>query len=194
MYDLAFVEPGPLPPHERSWRHPSELGPTRHDVVDETGHHRAAFALGTLAVLAVAGLVIAMTPRATSSPTALNATTMPPAILRAPATTVESSPAPVQPTSERAALVPMDALFTSFAAFPHSVAPRPQISIDGTDIAATVPTPEDDVLVHTDDVTYELPWGQVPLLDVPNGTVVFTLTGELVAHLRADAWVMLAGE
>jgi hypothetical protein len=190
MYDLALVEPGPLPPHERSWRHPSELGPTRHDVVDDSKGHLPAFAFGALAVLAVAGLLIAMTPRPVSNPIALSATTMPPATVRSPSAT---TPPAVTPAAQPAG-ISAAALLTSFAAFPHAVSSGPQLTIDGTEIAEREPAADEAVLVRTDAVTYRLPWGQLPLLDLPDGTVVFGLDGDLVAHVRDGALVILAGD
>ena len=196
MYDLALVEPGPLPPHERSWRHPSELGPTRRDVIDDPKGHLPAFAFGALAVLAVAGLVIAMTPRPASNPIALSATTMAPATVRSPATTPTATPmaAPGVTPTARAAGIPAATLLTSFAAFPHAVSSGPQLTIDGTEIAAREPVADEAVLVRTDAVTYRLPWGQLPLLDMPDGTVVFSVDGDLVAHVRDGALVILAGD
>ena len=192
MYDLALVEPGPLPPHERSWRHPSELGPTRHDVVDDSKGHLPAFAFGALAVLAVAGLLIAMTPRPASNPIALSATTMPPATVRAPA--VSTAAAPAVTATARPAGISAATLLTTFAAFPHAVSSGPQLTIDGTEIAEREPADDEVVLVRTDAVTYQLPWGQLPLLDMPDGTVVFSVDGELVAHVRGGAMVILAGD
>jgi len=192
MYDLALVEPGPLPPHERSWRHPSELGPTRLDVVDDSKSHLPAFAFGALAVLAVAGLLIAMTPRPASNPIALSATTMPPALVRSPAVSASTAPA-VAPTAPTAG-ISAAALLTSFAAFPHAVSSGPQLTIDGTEIAEREPAGNEAVLVRTDAVTYRLPWGQLPLLDLPDGTVVFSVEGDLVAHVRGGDVVMLAGD
>lgn len=191
MYDLAFVEPGPLPPHERSWRHPSELGPTRHDVIDDPRGRLPALAFGALAVLAVATLVVTMTPSRSSNPIALNATTMPPAAVRTPAPTATAEPA-VTPTA-RASGIPAAALLTSFAAFPHAVSSGPQLTIDGTEIAVAEPDADEPVLVRTDAVTYRLPWGQVPLLAMPDGTVVFAVDGDLVAHVRGGTLVILAG-
>jgi hypothetical protein len=191
LYDLALVEPGPLPPHERSWRHPSELGPTRHDLVDESGGHLAPFVFGALAVVAVAGLVITMTPRAVSNPVALSATTMPPAVVSvvsAPDAGTERSPS--VPTAQPSG-IPMGALLTSFAAFPHAVTSGPRLDLDGTGIAPGEPDATDVVLVRTDAVTYRLPWGQVPLLDMPDGTVVFTVEGDLLAHVRRGDLVVL---
>jgi hypothetical protein len=165
-------------------------------VVDDPKGHLPAFAFGALAVLAVAGLVIAMTPRPASNPIALSATTMAPATVRSPATspTVTPTAAPGVTPTARAAGIPAAALLTSFAAFPHAVSSGPQLTIDGTEIAAREPADDEAVLVRTDAVTYRLPWGQLPLLDLPDGTVVFGVDGDLVAHVRGGALVILAGD
>jgi hypothetical protein len=196
LYDLAFVEHGPLPPHERTWRHPSELGPTRADVETGSSNHLAALAIGALAVVAVAGLVIAMTPRTSSSPIALSATTTPVSALRAndPSTAtaprVATAAAAGLPTSR----IPIGALLTSFSAFPHAVTSGPQLTLDGTDVATRLPDDHDIVLVHTEAVTYELPWGEVPFLRMPDGSVVFDGSGALLAHVAGGRLVMLVGD
>lgn len=80
-YDLAFVEQGPLPPHERTWRHPSELAAHEHAVARSqtaTATTRAfAFTTGTLGLLAVGLLMVAVTPSRTAAPVAISATTTP---------------------------------------------------------------------------------------------------------------------
>ncbi|MAT04987.1 MAG: hypothetical protein CL424_08090 [Acidimicrobiaceae bacterium] len=78
-YDRLLVEHGPVPPHERSWRHPSEV------AADETAELRAievprstrtfALATGTLGLVAIAVFVLAMTPSRDGTPIALTATT-----------------------------------------------------------------------------------------------------------------------
>ncbi|TFH15469.1 MAG: hypothetical protein E4H05_08190, partial [Acidimicrobiales bacterium] len=156
------MEPGPLPPHERTWRHPSELGPTKADIDAGSSNHLAALAVGALAVVAVAGLVIAMTPRTSSSPIALSATTTPVSAVRSnDATTmpvIASSPTRVA-TATSAGLpaprIPIGALLTSFSAFPHAITSGPQLTLDGTGIATELPDVHDIVLVHTEAVTYQ---------------------------------------
>lgn len=187
MYDLVFVEPGPLPPHERSWRHPSELGPTRIDVDDGPSHFFPAFTLGALAVIAVAGLVVAMTPRSDSAPIALSATTVAPAPMPSVAETARNA---ITVSTSRVGM-PIGALMTSFAAFPHAVTSQPNLTLDGTGIARAAPDDDDVVLVRTDAVTYRMPWGQVPLLDAPDGSVVFTTDGELIALVRGGELLSL---
>jgi hypothetical protein len=197
LYDLAFVEPGPLPPHERTWRHPSELGPTKADIEAGSSGHLAALAVGTLAVIAVAGLVIAMTPRTSSSPIALSATTTPVSILREPpaasisTATAASSIRVATAASSGLPRIPIGALLTSFSAFPHAVTSGPQLTLDGTDVATRLPDDHDIVLVRTEAVTYQLPWGEVPFLGMPDGSVVFDGAGALVAHVAGGELVRL---
>ena len=190
MYDLALVEHGPLPPHERTWRHPSELGPTRDDIDTGSHNHVAALTIGAVAVLAVAGLVVAMTPRASSGPIALSATTVPAPAIDAPATVRAASAVSAGVSGSR---IPIGALLTSFAAFPHAITSTPQLTIDGTAVADHVPDDGDVVYVHTDAVTYRLPWGQVAYLAAPNGSVVFDAEGNLLAHVSEGEVVMLVG-
>ncbi len=190
MYDLAFVEPGPLPPHERTWRHPSELGPTRADVDAGPHHHLAALSFGALAVLAVIGMVVAMTPRTSSSPVALNATTVPATV----STVVQPRTATASTAGFAGTRIPIGALLTSFASMPHAIASAPPLTLDGTAIAARLPRTDDLVLVRTDEVTYELPWGQVAYLEAPDGSVVFDADGALVARILDGRVVTIVGD
>lgn len=80
-YDLASVERGPLPPHERTWRHPSEL------AAEERAEARAepaapstrVFALttGMVGLLAVGVLIVTISPQRQASPIAISASTTP---------------------------------------------------------------------------------------------------------------------
>jgi hypothetical protein len=194
LYDLVFVEQGPLPPHERSWRHPSELGPTRFDV-DDSGPrpHVSLIALagGTLAVVAVAAMVVAMTPRPSAGPVALSATTT-------PITTRAIIETPTAPTATPAAATieigQGAALLTSFAAFPHAVTPGPQLDVDGTAVADAPPNDDDLVFLRTEAVTYRLPWNEAKQLVAPDGTVVFDDDGDLVARVAGGELVSLVGD
>ncbi len=80
-YDLGVVERGPLPPHERTWRHPSELAAEERAVLraQAAAPSTRAFALttGTLGLLAVGVLIMTVTPRRQESPIAISATTSP---------------------------------------------------------------------------------------------------------------------
>jgi hypothetical protein len=67
------VEPGPLPPHERAWRHPSELGPPPHEPTSTSG--RVLIVTSAAVSLVLIGLLaLAVTPDHESTPIAGNAT------------------------------------------------------------------------------------------------------------------------
>lgn len=76
-YDLAFVERAPLPPHERSWRHPSEIAAdTRREITAEQPSRstRTAALLGGTATIVLFGVaVFSLTPTA-DGPTATGST------------------------------------------------------------------------------------------------------------------------
>lgn len=137
---------------------------------------------GTLAVLAVAAMVVAMTPRAASGPVALSSTTTPitvRAVVEPPETASVSSNATV-----RAPLAAgQAALSTSFVAFPHAITPGPQLDVDGTQVADAAPSGGDTVFVRTEAVTYQLTWDLAQHMDVPDGSVIFDADGDLVARV-----------
>lgn len=195
MYDLVLVEPGPLPPHERSWRHPSELGPTRLDLDDQSRRSHTNFvalAGGAMAVLAVATMVVAMTPRTSGGPVALIATTTPIStrlIVEPPTPTITGSSG-----AEAVQVRPSTALLTSFAAFPHAVSSGPQLDLDGTDVAHESPRDDEMVFLRTEAVTYRLQWDEVRQLTVPDGSVVFDADGDLVARVSGGDLLSLVDD
>lgn len=80
-YALAFVERAPLPPHERSWRHPSELAAdTRQEIRTERPSRSvrtAALTGGTLTIVLVGAVVLSLTPRGAANPTVAGSTPLP---------------------------------------------------------------------------------------------------------------------
>ena len=80
-YDLSFVEHGPVPPHERTWRHPSELAAEERELAraEAVPATSKVFAIttGTIGLLAIAVLLVTVTPSRHSQPIAINATTIP---------------------------------------------------------------------------------------------------------------------
>jgi hypothetical protein len=80
-YDLASVERGPLPPHERTWRHPSELAAEERAAAraEAAAPSTRVFAIttGTIGLLAVGVLILTVSPRRQESPIAISATTSP---------------------------------------------------------------------------------------------------------------------
>jgi len=73
MANFSPVDDGPLPPHERSWRHPSELGPPPPEPTT-TGGRVLIVSTATLGLLLVGVLVLTMTPRQSASPVAASST------------------------------------------------------------------------------------------------------------------------
>ncbi|MEO6653441.1 MAG: hypothetical protein ABIP17_12375 [Ilumatobacteraceae bacterium] len=75
------MERGPLPPHERTWRHPSELAAEERAVVlaEPTPRSVRVMALtsGTMGLLAVGLLMVTITPARGESPIAISASTTP---------------------------------------------------------------------------------------------------------------------
>src|SRR5690606_19964154 len=128
--------------HERTWRHPSELAPTTVDVDSGSGSHVVAFAGGIVAVMAVALMVVAMTPPRSSAPVAISATTAPMLFAATGSVPAVAGPTanPVDLKSVGAIVRPETApLLTSFAAFPHAVTAGPQLDLDGSEVATRAP-------------------------------------------------------
>lgn len=184
MYDLVLVDSAPLPPHERTWRHPSELGPTRSDVDTGSRSHVGVLAAGALAVFAVAALVVVVTPRPAAGPLSISATTSPVVRVLSP------DPAPFQATLPAR---PTVRLVSSFTAYPHSIASASVADVDGTSVADEEPSASAAVLVRTDKVTYRLKWSQVPMLSAPDGTVVYDLDGQVVGRFIGGELQTLVG-
>jgi hypothetical protein len=140
---------------------------------------------GTIAVLAVAAMVVAMTPRSADGPVALSSTTTAitvRAVVEPPAETA-STGSGARSTIRRSPAV-QTALSTSFVAFPHAITPGPQFDLDDTQVADATPTGNDTVFVRTEAVTYQLTWDLAQHLVVPDGSVIFDVDGELVARVN----------
>jgi hypothetical protein len=72
-------ERGPLPPHERPWRHPSELGPPEHEPTTTAGRVLIA-TTATLSLALIGLLVLTVTPDRSPDPTSTGATTARPSV------------------------------------------------------------------------------------------------------------------
>lgn len=98
-YDLRLVGSPPLPPHERTWRHPSELAAAERDAVQQAVVQRStrgfAIATGSIGLVALGALMIVVTPPAQDSPVAVSATTSPSTTFTAqrPTTSRHATPA-----------------------------------------------------------------------------------------------------
>lgn len=144
-------------------------------------------------------MVVVMTPRAGSGPVAISATTTPitqRATILSPATPSAAGSATTSEISARpsAARTSAAVLLTTFAAMPHTVSAGPQLDVDGTEIASERPDGDDVVFVRTGDVTYRLNWANVPMLDAPDGSVVFDSNGDLVAHVSGGELLSLVDD
>lgn len=183
------MEPGPLPPHERTWRHPSELGP---GAPDESATHARGPGLmlvvttGTLVVALIAVLVVATTPRSTGQSSSLTATTMPAFVVTTPV-------AIIRPEAEPKRAPTPTLLLASLVAIPNEIASAPQIMGRKPRVAEDAPTARQQVVVQTDDVTYHCTWRQVAMLSMPDGTMVVDLDGELVAYVHDGELLEAAG-
>jgi hypothetical protein len=144
-----------------------------------------------MAVLAVAMMVVAMTPRTSDGPVALSATTTP---ITARAVVEPPASAGASPAATSRPVAPRTALLTSFAAFPHAVTSGPQFVLDGTDVAERSPAGSDMVFLRTEAVTYQLRWDDAQRLSVPDGSVVFDADGDLIARFDAGALLSLVDD
>lgn len=145
-----------------------------------------------MAVLAVAVMVVAMTPRTSSGPVALSATTIP-ITARAAIASPSTIPAPPASVSVQVRSRPA-ALLTSFAAFPHAVTSGPQLDLDGTDVADTAPGDDEIVFVRTEAVTYRMQWDDAQMIEAPDGSVIFDSHGDLVAHVADGDLISLVDD
>jgi hypothetical protein len=133
----------------------------------------------------VAAMIIAVTPRRSSGPLALTATTTP---VLVPSSARATPQVPNSPDAQQSFRL------ASFSAMPNSVASTPQFSLDGLDVTEQLPQPTELVLLRTEAVTYRLRWVDVPLFAVPDGSVIVDAHGALVALVSRGRLVLLADD
>ncbi len=144
-----------------------------------------AAASGTLAIAAVAFLLVTVTPDRSGTPLTLSATTSPPVVQAAASSARPAGPVAAQPTVGLA----------SFTPIPHSVTPHPTgdtLTATNPEFADEVPDLDATVFVLTENATYRTVWGHVPWLSSPEDATVVDASGEVVAYLRADALFIVA--
>jgi hypothetical protein len=162
------VEHGPIPPHERTWRHPSELAAEERELVraQPVASASRVFALttGTMGLLAIAVVFLLVTPGRQPQPVAVSATTTP---SQADDPTSSATIAAVRRTDavdDRADATPA-ALATPIGASQYAVMLRAALPIDESDFLEVVlpsgrvtsgrvvsaSASADAVLVHLDD-------------------------------------------
>lgn len=187
--------PAPIPPHERSWRHPSELAPTAADVdLGSTGRGWVV-ATGTAAALLAVVLVVAMSPPRSSAPTAVSATTIPAATVRlqpadgaatgarvtAPQRAVVAVPAPTAPGPVRMDRTVAAGEALPLAGAPAAVATAAAQRVDEMSVAGAVPDGDDRVVVLTVSHVYDVAWRNLERVAAPDGSLVTNRRGELLA-------------
>jgi len=182
------VEPGPLPPHERTWRHPSELGPSADPWPAQQRGHGLALVVttGTLVVVMIAVLVVATTPRSADPTSSMTATTMPAFVVTPPV-------AIVRPEADTTRVSVPALLLASLIAIPNEIASAPQFTSHRPRVAEDLPTAREQVMVQTDDVTVHCTWADVQEMPMPDGAIVVDLDGALVARVDDGELVESAG-
>ncbi len=208
------MEHGPLPPHEREWRHPSELGPPAHEPTTRAGRVLIA-STATLGLLLVGVLAITMTPRRSASPIAASSTAL--GLRAAPAATGDQLPL-VTPIGDdgwgvttAAALVgaPGQRVRVQLASgeiVQVSVVRTTQdvtlvslpegIETDSFDMSRADPSGDDTVVLLDDDEPVAVEIGELANVDVAEGTPVLDEGGRLLglATGEPDARWMLPVE
>jgi len=208
------VEHGPLPPHEREWRHPSELGPPAHEPTTRSGRVLIA-STATLGLLLVGALAITMTPRRSASPMAASSTAL--GLRAAPASTTDLLPivtpigddgwgvttaaalvgargqrAQVQLASGEVVQVSIERTTddVTVVSLPAGIEP------DSFDVSSADPSGDDTVVLLGDDEPVAVQIGELANVDVAEATPVLDEGGRLLglATGEPDARWMLPVE
>lgn len=124
-YDRVLVDQAPLPPHERTWRHPSELAAEQRSALRSEAAPRAtrifAFATGSAGLMAIALLMLVMTPGRSGQPLVVSATTSPAGSATPQALGVASTLIEQVRGFGRTAITPARALATPIGSGTHAV-------------------------------------------------------------------------
>lgn len=157
------MEPGPVPPHERAWRHPSELAAEERAALqaEEASPTTRTFALttGMLGLVALGVLILVVTPRSQDAPIAITATTSP-------------APAVVESGVESSVVASV----------------RNTLSTIGGGIAVATPIGDGEFAVMTRAATPAPPGSRIDVLVPSNGVVA----GEIVDEHGGALLVRLA--
>ena len=183
-YSLIPVDSAPLPPHERTWRHPSELAASTHEV--DPGRQQRGFALagGALALVMVATMVVALTPReSTTTATAITATTVPVSSLQEASNTAVVAAKSIRSSS----LAGFTAIPNAIANIPAAVS-RSLTSDDSTQ--AVLPDLDDRVTVLTEQYVYAVAWRDVTRIDATTDAVVIDKDGYVVARIEGGRLIV----
>lgn len=196
----APVDRAPLPPHERPWRHPSELGPPEHEPTS-TGGRVLIVASATVSLLLIGLLALSMTPprgtpvaeASTSTATTVEPTARPVALDRPPVPVVTplgddgwgitTAAGAGARTGRMAARLPSGDVIDVHVVRHDEDSGVTLVSLptrpDGYELADEPPTPTDTVVVQAGEpivVTLR----EIATLEVDEGTPVLDAEGDLV--------------
>lgn len=204
------MDRAPLPPHERPWRHPSELGPPEHEPTS-TGGRVLILTSATVSLLLIGLLALSMTPTRGTAPaavasttTAIEQTTSRPVALERPAvpvvtplgddgwgiTTAEGARAR---SGRMAARLPWGDVIDVHVVRHDEESGVTLVSLptrpDGYDLADEHPAPTDTVLVQADEPIV-VALHEIARLDVAEGTPVLDAEGDLIGLCTWDDGVL----
>jgi hypothetical protein len=195
-YHLPIVGPAPLPPHERPWRHPSELAPTAADVDVDTpvGARVLILATGAAAALIAVVMVVALGPGHVNSPTALRSTTLPPAIVQLDnaSSQIGASSEPAQGLVQIARTTMTGNNALALVGAPNAISGAPVGDARDFDVASALPRPDERVIVLTLTHAYRIAWSDIDRIAAPDGSIVVTRDGALVATFVSGELRLLA--
>jgi hypothetical protein len=196
------VDRAPLPPHERPWRHPSELGPPGHEPTSTSGRVLIA-TTATLSLLLIGLLALSMTPGRGDPPVAVGSTTEQPTsrpvALERPTVPMVTplgddgwgvTTAVAAAGSRRmAARLPSGDVIDVHIVRHDAESGVTLVSLptrtEGYELAATSPAPSDTVVVQGAEPMV-VPMYDIARLDVAEGTPILDGHGDLVGLCTWD--------
>lgn len=147
------------------------------------GARALGLASGTAVALIAIVMVLALSPGSATLPTAISATTMPPAIVQFDSTSSQigalSEPAQGLVRIARNSMTSDRAL--ALVGAPNAISAAPVGEAHDFDIASTPPAPGDSVLVLTPTHAFQINWSDIDRIAAPDGSIVVTRDGALVA-------------
>jgi len=129
--------------------------------------------VGTVTIVVVAALVVAMTPSPPSEPLTLSGTTTPARITR--------------PEGDDTGVVPIAA----FTAIPNAVAAIPTFTVDTPRYATRLPHSGEVVLVQTPSATYRILWRDVQFLRIEDRAWIADETLALIGYMEGPLFYPL---
>ena len=165
------------------------MAPTIDDVDHGSGSRALVLGTGTAAIVLAAVMVLALTPPRSSAPSAVSATTIAMAtqaqnVERA---SLERTPGIVRMHRNTASL---DSALTLTGA-PKDVSSAPEARADLLDLADSLPGDGEQIFVLTSSHAFRISWSEIDRVAAPDGAMVVTRDGELVAEFVDGALRLL---